>query len=70
MVEECDKEENVAVNGAAATTVWKEDCRTFRSMSRIRPVIARSVPNDKYPVSSSHGPLFVSNVSTHYHIIS
>ena len=41
LLEECDKEENVAVTGAAVTSCLKEDSKTFRPMSRIRQVTAR-----------------------------
>jgi hypothetical protein len=41
LLEECDKEKNVAVTGAATTSCLKEDCKTFCSMSRIRPVTAK-----------------------------
>jgi len=44
LLEECDKEENVAVTGTAATFLWKEDCKTFCPLSRIRPVTDRTVP--------------------------
>jgi len=43
LLEECDKEENVAVTGAAVTSCLKEDCKTFCPMSRIREVTARPV---------------------------
>ena len=33
-----DKDENVAVIGAATASVWKEVCETFCPVSRIRPV--------------------------------
>jgi len=45
LLEECDKEENVAVNGAVVTSCLKEDCKMFCPMSRIRPVTARPAPH-------------------------
>jgi hypothetical protein len=48
----CDKEENVAVTGAAAAaSCLKEDCKTFCPKSRIRPVTAKLA---SYPVNTSH----------------
>jgi hypothetical protein len=43
-LKDCDKEENLEVSGAASTSVWKEDCKYFCPMSRIRPVIGRPAP--------------------------
>jgi hypothetical protein len=44
LLEECDKEENIAVTGAATTSGLKEDCKTFCPVSRIRPVTAKPAP--------------------------
>ena len=41
LLEDCDKEEYVAVTGAATASVWKEDSKTICPMLRIRPVTAR-----------------------------
>jgi hypothetical protein len=47
LVEECDNEENLAVTGAATIAAWKEDCKKFCPMSRIRPATARPAPQWK-----------------------
>jgi len=44
LLEECGKEENLAVTGAATAFCFKKDCKTFCPMSRIRPVTARPAP--------------------------
>jgi hypothetical protein len=44
LLEECDKEENVAVTWAATVSCWKVICKKFCSMSRIRPVTATLAP--------------------------
>ena len=41
LLEECGKEENLKVTGAATTPYLKEYRKTFCPMSRIHPVTAR-----------------------------
>ena len=44
LLEECSKEENLQVTGAAATSCCKEDCKTSCPASHFRPVTARPAP--------------------------
>jgi hypothetical protein len=44
LLEECDKEENVAVTVLLLLPVKKESCKTFCPKSGIRPVTARPAP--------------------------
>ena len=44
LLEECKKDQNVALTGLLLLLVTKEHCKTFYPMSRIRPVTARPAP--------------------------
>ena len=65
LLQECDKEENMAVTGASVTYCLKR--RLYNALSSVT-VFAHSppgrCPDDKYPVNTSHRSRFVEKYVT------
>jgi hypothetical protein len=67
--EECDKEENVAVTGAAAVSCLERICKSFCPMSHIRPVTPQTGAPTIYPVNTSHRSDLCKNVSLQCYLV-
>ena len=63
LLQQCVKQQNVAVTVLLPLPLTKEYRKTFCPVSRIGPVTARPAPNDKYPVNNSHCSDLCKNVS-------
>ena len=59
LLEECDKEENVAVTRAATVSCYKKRLKRFVQCHIFVQSPPARRPNDKHPVNTSHRSRFV-----------